>query len=561
MPINFTDYSDSSSAPSEEQRGDYLNSVDPSKLLDDPRFHDDLREYYAMNGKRFDNKDDMIRQWYDDRTYADLNITLGTAGDVLDTYNSNLQERELKKRLVGAYQKMPFFFQDGGMGDKDGFQVAKSIGKAILTDPLNLIGPFAAASKIGQAARVAAAAGKNTTWAATKAGAKSGAIAEAKYGVPIEVAADAAIQARDMQLGLQDEYSATQSAVAGLAGGVLSGGIGGVTGGATGAFRGNKLARGLQEEDLSNTMMNRPDNAGSVGYEMTSDLAANEEIVQAEQANTQALNLLQEEERIRNASEIDAADADLDIEPIARPERIDVSAVNARYNETSEVLRKANGDGDTDEIADAKASHKRSAILRGLATRISNESNEIESLLGSNVQSEINTGAERDSNLTTVIGWYEELVSEDPYSPRSEELIDDINNTLQDSFQAKAKDNNAQDTTQPKPSATQTATQTQIPGQDTATPDIQTEEIINEQPDVAPFASEPSTEVPTEAPSPTPTAAQTPEAIYPLEEIRLLDEIADGESGEPKSVAAADVYKGLTDRVDRLQKFRACIGG
>lgn len=554
MSIKFTDFSEIGIGG--EQRGDYLNSVDPSKLLDDPRFHDDLREYYAMNGKRFENKDDMIRQWYDDRTYAELNVSFGTSGDVLDTYNSNLQERELKKRLVGAYQKMPFFFQDGGMGDKDGFQVAKSIGKAILTDPLNLIGPFAAVGKIGQAARVAAIAGKNTSWAATKAGAKAGAIAEAKYGAPIEALADSAVQARDMQLGLQDEYSVGQAATAGLVGGALSGGLGAIGGGAMGAFRGNKLARGLQEEEIANTMMNRPEIMGPEegAPKLLNDLAANEEIILNEQAKTQNQNAL-DEERFLNSTA--TPDADLDDEvPIARPERIDVDAINARYNETSEVLRRANADGDQDEIDDAVASHKRSAILRGLATRISNESGEIEALLGSNVQGEINTGAQRDSNLTTVIGWYEELIKEDPYSPRSEELIGDINDKLLDSNKAKAK----ADATQSQTTATQAATQTENPGEDTATPVIQTEEIINEQPDVALVTPEPSAEVPTTAP----TTAPTTETILPLEEIELLDmttEVKDGKDGSTQYAPAPVVYKRLTDRVDRLQKFRACIGG
>jgi len=547
MPVKFTDFTPSAG----EQRGDYLNSVDPSKLLDDPRFHDDLREYYAMNGKRFENTDDMIRQWYDDRTYAELNVTFGTSGDVLDTYNSNLQERELKKRLVGAYQKMPFFFQDGGMGDKDGFQVAKSIGKAILTDPLNLIGPISAASKVGQAARLAAIAGKNTTWAATKAGAKSGAIAEAKYGAPIEAAADSAIQARDMQLGLQDEFSVGQAATAAGLGAVLSGGLGAVGGGAMGAVRGNKLARGLQEEDIANTILNRPDIEGpkQPAPDLTNDLSANEEIVQREQQITQAENEL-EAERELNASDSQPADTDPET-PIARPDVIDVDAINVRYNETAEVLRRANADGDPDEIADAKASHARSAKLRGLATRISNENTEIQALLNSGVESENSLGASRDSNLQEVIGWYEQLKGEDAYSPRSQELFGDINKKFVESKEATAKANTQEASTQAQPTATQDVN----PGSN-ATP-TQAVEVISDQPEMTPNAPEPT------AVAPAPTTTQAPESAIALEQIFFDDavEMPNGEVVTTPNQQASVMYKGITDRVDRLQKFKMCIGG
>jgi len=553
MPINLLNNPNGLGGDSAvgEQRGDYLNSVDPSKLLDDPRFHDDLREYYAMNGKRFENKDDMIRQWYDDRTYAELNVTFGTSGDVLDTYNSNLQERELKKRLVGAYQKMPFFFQDGGMGDKDGFQVAKSIGKAILTDPLNLIGPIAAAGKVGQAARLAAQAGKNTTWAATKAGAKSGAIAEAKYGAPIEAIADSAIQARDMQLGLQDEFSLGQTAVAAGAGGALSGLLGGVGGGVMGAVRGNKLARGLQEEDIANTVQNRPDIEGpqQPAPALTDDLGANEVIIENEQQTTQDRNEM-EAERQFNATESPTLDEE-EI-PIARPDIIDVNAINVRYNETAEVLRRANADGDPDEIADAKASHTRSAKLRGLATRISNENTEIQALLNSGVEGENNLGTARDINLQEVIGWYEQLKGEDAYSPRSEELFGDIVKKFAESREATTKANTAEASTQGE----QTTTQPQPPGQNET--DVQAVDIESDQPPMTPNVPEPTPVAPV-AVAPT----QAPDSAIALDQIFFDDavEMPSGEVVTTPNQQASVMYKGITDRVDRLQKFKICIGG
>ena len=93
---------------------------------------------------------------------------------------------------------------------------------ATVLDPINLIGVGAGgmaaksaafgARKAGQTAAKAASAGR---WA----GFKRGLIAEGAINAGIEAGMDAGIQARDIEVGLQDEYSVAQGLLAAGAGG------------------------------------------------------------------------------------------------------------------------------------------------------------------------------------------------------------------------------------------------------------------------------------------------------------------------------------------------------
>ncbi|MBW3783711.1 hypothetical protein GL270_21160, partial [Aeromonas veronii] len=53
----------------------------PGNPLDDPNFKDDLRRHFWSKGRQFENDDDMVKEWYAERTYANLN----SAGMVADT--------------------------------------------------------------------------------------------------------------------------------------------------------------------------------------------------------------------------------------------------------------------------------------------------------------------------------------------------------------------------------------------------------------------------------------------------------------------------------------------
>ena len=61
---------------------DYSTSVDPRKILRDPRFLDDLRKYYREKGGHFTDDKTLVDNFYTDRTWADLN-TVGAIGDAL----------------------------------------------------------------------------------------------------------------------------------------------------------------------------------------------------------------------------------------------------------------------------------------------------------------------------------------------------------------------------------------------------------------------------------------------------------------------------------------------
>ncbi|MGL4917589.1 MAG: hypothetical protein ACRC5D_15295, partial [Aeromonas allosaccharophila] len=109
--------------------------------LDDPAFKDDLRRHFWAQGKQFENDDDMVKEWYSERTYANSN-SAGMALDTASAYGANEEERARAKRLQDAYEKMPSFYEDGGAIDRvGGWETAKSIVGALVLDPINLI-PF-----------------------------------------------------------------------------------------------------------------------------------------------------------------------------------------------------------------------------------------------------------------------------------------------------------------------------------------------------------------------------------------------------------------------------------
>ena len=238
-------------------------SADPtaytnSNVLKDPKFLQDLRDYYKTKGHitTIMSDQDLIDAFYSDQTWSDFNF-VSAGKDAIEAAQANEEEKSRLNRLRGAWNSLPLFFQEGGRGF--GAAAADAAG-AILADPTNLIPVAGAYAKGANAARIAASQGKNALRAGIKQGAKTGAKGEAVISGLQEGLLNTASQARDVQLGLQDSFSAGQLAGSTALGATLGGGVGGVLGGIAGgaAARGGAqqatdLARlGYSPDEISN---------------------------------------------------------------------------------------------------------------------------------------------------------------------------------------------------------------------------------------------------------------------------------------------------------------------
>lgn len=200
---------------------DYTGSLNPQTALRDPRFLQDLREHYRSEGRQADSmsEDELIEQFFEDQTFKDLN-TISAVKSAFEARGASAQERQRLARIEKVWRLTPNFWEEGGRGWKAAFLDA---GEAIIKDPTNLF-PMASAAKIaGTAARVGATAGR-ATWQ----GVKGGALREGALTAGQEAAVSTSEQARDIELGLREDFSTAELAARAAAGGLLGGAVGGV---------------------------------------------------------------------------------------------------------------------------------------------------------------------------------------------------------------------------------------------------------------------------------------------------------------------------------------------
>jgi hypothetical protein len=253
MVIKISDVQYNNPLPTETGGTAYTNS----NVLKDPKFLQDLRDYYASKGASVTllRDDELIDKFYSDQTWSDFNF-ISAGRDALEAASANEEEKARLNRLRGAWTSLPMFFQEGGRGF---WAAAGDATGAILADPTNLIPVAGAYAKGANAARVAAAQGKNALRAGITQGAKTGAKGEAVISGLQEGLLNTASQARDVQLGLQDNFSAGQLAGSTALGATLGAGVGGVLGGVaggvasrTGAQQATDLARvGYSPDEIS----------------------------------------------------------------------------------------------------------------------------------------------------------------------------------------------------------------------------------------------------------------------------------------------------------------------
>jgi hypothetical protein len=196
--------------------------------LKDTRFIQDIYDYYyEKEGQTFSGPEEAIEEFFSDRAWSNLN-TMYVLGEAHESFTNNDIQNSRLARLQNVYEQMPNFYEEGGRG-WEGF---KQNAAATLLDPVNLLGFGFGGMGAKAAAKGAVALGKPAFRAGLLGGIRRGAASEFVVGGLVEGVHSGATQARDMQLGLQDEFSTMNLAMS--AG--LGAGAGLVLGGAFGAL-------------------------------------------------------------------------------------------------------------------------------------------------------------------------------------------------------------------------------------------------------------------------------------------------------------------------------------
>ena len=235
-----------------QDQADYTASVNPTKILKDPRFLQDLRDYYEeKEGYPVGWSDEaLIDAFYSDSTWRELN-TVSAIGGAFEPWGMGTESRERAKRIESVWKQLPMFWQEGGRGAATALP---DIAGALIADPLNLI-PVGAAANTAKGAII----GGKTLGGAVARGAGKAALYEGGIAGAQEGIVNASTQARDIQLGLRDEFSkgelgAATALGAGL-GGIVGGGLG-IPSALAGAAAGRNvvndlLGKGLTREQIA----------------------------------------------------------------------------------------------------------------------------------------------------------------------------------------------------------------------------------------------------------------------------------------------------------------------
>lgn len=225
------------------------DNIRGQEIMTDPRVISDARRDFEDRGIFIEDDDELMRKWYDDQTYTNLNSTVGPFNAYQRAEAATPESRARQARLRGAYQKLPMFYQGGGVGTGTAIP---SMAKAIVLDPLNVIGGFVGmgGKAVAKSAILASKAGTSPALAAAKTAAYRSAMYEGALGGAFGGVYSVGQQNVDIKLGLQDQFSVGRLAadVAGEA--VFSGAIGAGIGGAAGAVFQGRGSRAAALADL-----------------------------------------------------------------------------------------------------------------------------------------------------------------------------------------------------------------------------------------------------------------------------------------------------------------------
>jgi hypothetical protein len=552
-----------SGALDEDVRNNYINEVDPSRLLRDPRFISDIKRYYAeVKGESLDDDEDAIRRWYSDRTWSNLN-TVGAGRDWIEAeQHDNPDLKLLQARLQDAYERAPFFWQDGGMGDVDGWQVAKSISGALIADPINLVGGFLGKGAAGAAMAGKAVKGAAKTSDAIKAGAWSAAKGEAALNAGIELGHDALMQNRDIELGLQDEYSIGRGAMATGAGAVLGGAMGGVVGGVTGGVTGRESARALQAkqaQDIAALRQGLGDQpAGVSGIKGFPEGQSPDEFAQNFHRATDwqtpeltgDINVdgpALERARVATNEQIMAQRemSDMGLRPEPKPEELpnafpDFDPRIARDNlvRATQAYQRATKDKADPEVLQELAADMRSAqMVDALGQKIEASRAEIDALMQTNDLKDNRTAAQRYEVLQRTVGLYRRLIEGD---------ASDVETTVAEA--TRLLDDQRPD----MPRLTDENTRRPVEKGDQVNVDPEGQATVQR-------AEQPA--APEQAAAQTPEGEATaPREVKPLEQINFREVLdVDGEVKEG-FINAKKLYDNIEERFRQTYTLRKCLG-
>ena len=213
-------YSGGDQQYSQPDYAENLNEESAKSLLQDNRFIQDIYDYYGTrDGKTFNGGNEAVEYFLNDRRWRNFN-TVAIGKDVYDAHNQSKDQSVKLARLQKVYDSLPNF--TGGVGS-----TLADVALPMLLDPLNLVG-FGSG---GAAARAAVAGAKGLTKSqlltkGLKAGAYAGAKGEAIAGGIAEGIADIGIQSRNVEIGLQDEFSLMRTGGAVLTGAAMGGAMG-----------------------------------------------------------------------------------------------------------------------------------------------------------------------------------------------------------------------------------------------------------------------------------------------------------------------------------------------
>jgi hypothetical protein len=219
------------------------NQNDAQRAVRSAEFFSDISSYYQeRDGVTFGSHEEAVDYFMSDRRWRNMN-TISLGRDMIDARSSSDEQSTRLARLQTVFDQMPNFYEEGGSGVAG---LAENVGAALL-DPINLIG-FGAGGAAAKGAVATARAGgtqltrREATRIGLRAGARQGAISEGVVGAGTSALFDAGTQMRNVDLGIQDEFSTGQLAASTAIGGVLGGALGAGFG-AAGAVAPNPMRR------------------------------------------------------------------------------------------------------------------------------------------------------------------------------------------------------------------------------------------------------------------------------------------------------------------------------
>lgn len=240
-PTDYTKLLSNTNTSRQPLVSDYLTNFDPKTILKDQGFLNDVRDVMASQGQYFDNDEDMMDEFFSERTWREFNLGAATFGDagILASAKASDDVRDKMGRIQEVYNRFPMFWQEGGRGF---LKASSDAVPAMLLAPENLI-PVRSAVLAGQVAR---AAGRS----AVGTGAKVGAVSGLKVEAPIAAATSAINQSTDLTTGARDQFSVGEVALETALGGVAGAGLGGALGAIGGAVGGRIGSKLLAEFDV-----------------------------------------------------------------------------------------------------------------------------------------------------------------------------------------------------------------------------------------------------------------------------------------------------------------------